>query len=64
MLVLCVMLALLVSVGYAGPDGSAGTADPIDQRSSVGWKASTVAKILNDAFMCSVISASSQGSNA
>ena len=26
--------------------GSGGTADPLDQRSTVGWKASTAAKIL------------------
>ena len=49
---------------FVKPLGSAGTADPIDQRSTVGWKASTVAKILNDAFMVSVISASSVGSNS
>lgn len=49
---------------FVKPLGSAGSADPIDQRSTVGWKASTVAKILNDAYMCSIISASSQGSNA
>ena len=28
--------------------GSAGTSDPLDQRSTVGWKASTAAKILYD----------------
>ena len=44
--------------------GSGGTTDPIDQRSTVGWKASTTAKILNDAFAASVISSSSQGANA
>ena len=49
---------------YVKSLGSAGTADPIDQRSTVGWKASTVAKILNDAYAVSVISASSQGANA
>ena len=43
--------------------GSAGSADPLDQRSTIGWKATTVAKILNDAFAVSIISASSQGSN-
>lgn len=32
------------------PLGSAGTADPLDQRSTMGWKATFVAKILNDAF--------------
>jgi N4-gp56 family major capsid protein len=31
--------------------GSAGTADPLNQRSTAGWKAYYVAKILNDAFM-------------
>lgn len=46
------------------PLGSAGTADPLDQRSTVGWKASTVSKILNDAFAVSIISSSSQGTNA
>ena len=45
------------------PLGSAGSADPLDQRSTVGWKASTVAKILNDAFAVSIVSASSQGAN-
>ena len=48
---------------YVKSLGSSGTADPIDQRSTVGWKASTVAKILNDAYAVSVISSSSQGSN-
>lgn len=46
------------------PLGSAGTADPLDQRSTVGWKCTTVAKILNDAFAVSIISSSSQGANA
>lgn len=31
--------------------GSAGTADPINQQQSMGWKVTFVAKILNDAFM-------------
>jgi len=48
---------------FVKPLGSSGTADPINQRSTVGWKASTVAKILNDAYAVSVISASSQGTN-
>ncbi len=48
---------------YVKSLGSSGTADPIDQRSTVGWKASTVAKILNDAYAVSVISASSKGAN-
>lgn len=33
------------------PLGSAGTADPLDQRSTSGWKATFVAKILNENFM-------------
>jgi N4-gp56 family major capsid protein len=33
------------------PLGSAGTADPLDQRATSGWKATFVAKILNDSFM-------------
>lgn len=33
------------------PLGSAGTSDPLDQRATSGWKATFVAKRLNDAFM-------------
>lgn len=33
------------------PLGSAGTADPLDQRWTSGWKATFVSKILNDAFL-------------
>lgn len=33
------------------PLGSAGTSDPLEQRATSGWKATFVAKILNDAFM-------------
>lgn len=33
------------------PLGSAGSADPLDQRATSGWKITFVAKILNDAFM-------------
>jgi N4-gp56 family major capsid protein len=33
------------------PLGSAGTADALDQRATSGWKATFVAKILNDAFI-------------
>lgn len=33
------------------PLGSAGTADPLNQRATSGWKASFVAKILNNDFM-------------
>lgn len=45
------------------PLGSAGTADPLDQRSTIGWKVTTVPKILNDAFAVSIVSSSSQGAN-
>ena len=38
--------------------GSAGTADPLDQRSSVGWKAMKTAEILVDAYMIRVESKS------
>jgi N4-gp56 family major capsid protein len=31
--------------------GSAGTADPLDQQQTMGWKVAFVAKILNDLFM-------------
>lgn len=34
--------------------GSAGTADPLDQRSSIGWKAMLTAKILVEAYMVRV----------
>lgn len=33
------------------PLGSAGSADPLEQRSTVGWKATTTTKILNDSWM-------------
>lgn len=33
------------------PLGSAGTADPLNQRATSGWKGTFVAKILNDSFM-------------
>ena len=36
------------------PLGSAGAADPLDQRATSGWKATFVAKILNDAFLVRV----------
>lgn len=38
--------------------GSAGTADPLDQRSTVGWKATKTACILTDAFMVRIETAS------
>lgn len=39
------------------PLGSAGSADPLDQRATTGWKATFVAKILNDDFMTRIESA-------
>lgn len=44
---------------YVKPLGSAGSADPIDQRSTVGWKAVTTTKILNDAWQIRIESAAS-----
>lgn len=40
------------------PIGSAGTADPLDQRATSGWKATFVAKILNENFLQRIESAS------
>ena len=40
--------------------GSAGTADPLDQRSSVGWKAIKTAEILVNAYMVRIESKSSE----
>jgi N4-gp56 family major capsid protein len=36
---------------YVKSLGSAGSADPLNQRSTVGWKATTTTKILNDSWM-------------
>jgi N4-gp56 family major capsid protein len=36
---------------YVKSLGSAGTADPLEQRSSVGWKATTTTTILNQSWM-------------
>lgn len=36
------------------PLGSAGTADPLNQRETAGWKATFVAKVLNDDFMLTI----------
>ena len=44
---------------YVKALGSAGTADPLEQRSTVGWKATTTTKILNDAWMVRLCSAAS-----
>jgi N4-gp56 family major capsid protein len=39
---------------YVKPLGSAGSADPLEQRSTVGWKATTITQILNQAWMCRI----------
>jgi N4-gp56 family major capsid protein len=44
---------------YVKQLGSAGTADPLEQRSTVGWKATTTTKILNDSWMIRLESAAS-----
>lgn len=44
---------------YVKALGSAGTADPLEQRSTVGWKATTTTKILNDSWMIRLESAAS-----
>lgn len=36
---------------YVKPLGSSGAADPLNQRSTVGWKADTTTKILNEAWL-------------
>lgn len=40
---------------YIEPLGSAGAADPLHQRGSVGWQHPFVARILNDAFMLNLM---------
>lgn len=40
---------------YVEPLGSAGAADPLHQRGSVGWQHPFVARILNDAFMINLM---------
>ena len=44
--------------------GSGGTADPLNQRSTVGWKLNKVAKILEQSYMVRIESAASFGSTA
>lgn len=39
---------------FRKPFGSAGTADPLDQRGTAGWKATHLTKILNDNFLVRV----------
>ena len=42
--------------------GSAGTADPLDQRSSVGWKAIKTAELLVPNYLCAIESMSDKWS--
>ena len=44
--------------------GSGGTADPLNQRSTCGWKLNKVAKILEESYMVRIESAASFGSDA
>lgn len=44
--------------------GSAGTADPLDQRASVGWKATKTAEILANEYMVRIESGASYGVNS
>ena len=46
------------------PKGSAGTADPLNQRSTVGWKATKTAEILSEEYMIRVESGSSWNDQA
>jgi len=46
------------------PPGSSGVADPLDTRGTVGWKASLVVKILNDAFLQRIEHAASKNAQA
>lgn len=49
---------------YSKQKGSAGTADPIDQRSSVGWKATRAVKILVPEYMVRIESSSANEKTA
>lgn len=44
---------------YVKPLGSAGSADPLEQRSTVGWKATTITTILNQTWMIRIESLAS-----
>ena len=44
--------------------GSSGVADPLNQRSSIGWKLNKVAKILEESYMVRIESAASFGADA
>lgn len=49
---------------FVKPKGSAGTGDPIDQRSTVGWKATKVTEILVQQYMVRIESSSSMAASA
>ena len=44
--------------------GSAGTADPLNQRATVGWKAIKTVEILVDQYIVRIESAASEGDTA
>lgn len=52
----CVHLGAENGEFYVDPLGSAGAADPLKQRGTVGWKIAYNARILNDAFMTNLLS--------
>lgn len=52
----CVHLGSENGEFYVDPLGSAGSADPLKQRGTVGWKIAYNARILNDAFMMNLLS--------
>jgi N4-gp56 family major capsid protein len=45
------------------PLGSAGTADPLNQQSSMGWKCTFTTKILDQAWMVRIEHSTSTGAN-
>ena len=51
----CVYLGKDTGDFYVEPLGSAGAADPLHQRASVGWQVPFVARILNDNFMLNLM---------
>ena len=46
------------------PRGSGGHVDPLEQYSTIGWKAALAAKILNNSFMVKILCASSKSTTA
>lgn len=52
----CIHLGAENGEFYVEPLGSAGSADPLKQRATVGWKVAYNCRILNDAFMANLLS--------